>query len=112
MAVVCNFKRQDTFFVRQFNVHLAGMGVLGDIGQGFLGSAVGRQLNVRSRVNGVAAGVHPLGLALQKIPAPWDNLATCLPALRASRERPANLDAVLFALERIVATMRPREAEA
>lgn len=42
---------------------------------------------------------HPLGLALQKIPAPWGNLAACLPALRASRERPASLDAALFALE-------------
>ena len=42
---------------------------------------------------------HPLGLALQSIPAPWGNLATCLPALRASRERPADLDAALFALE-------------
>jgi hypothetical protein len=42
---------------------------------------------------------HPLGLALQKIPAPWANLAACLPALRASRERPASLDAALFALE-------------
>ena len=42
---------------------------------------------------------HPLGLALQKIPASWSNLAACLPALRASRERPANLDAALFALE-------------
>lgn len=42
---------------------------------------------------------HPLGLALQKIPAPWDSLATCLPALRASRERPADVDAALFALE-------------
>lgn len=42
---------------------------------------------------------HPLGLALQKISAPWSNLAACLPALRASRERPADLDAALFALE-------------
>jgi hypothetical protein len=42
---------------------------------------------------------HPLGLALQKTPAPWSNLAACLPALRASRERPADLDAALFALE-------------
>lgn len=42
---------------------------------------------------------HPLGLALQKVAAPWDNLAMCLPALRASRERPASLDAALFALE-------------
>lgn len=42
---------------------------------------------------------HPLGLALQKVPAPWDSLATCLPALRASRERPADLESALFALE-------------
>lgn len=42
---------------------------------------------------------HPLGLALQKLPAPWANLAACLPALRASRERPANLEAAMFALE-------------
>ena len=42
---------------------------------------------------------HPLGLALQKIPAPWDDLAACLPELRASRERPLNLEAALFALE-------------
>jgi hypothetical protein len=42
---------------------------------------------------------HPLGLALHKTPAPWANLAVCLPALRASRERPADLDAALFALE-------------
>lgn len=42
---------------------------------------------------------HPLGQVLQKVPAPWDNLATCLPALRASRERPDHLDGALFALE-------------
>ena len=42
---------------------------------------------------------HPLGLALQKVEAAWDNLAACLPALRASRERPANLDGAIFALE-------------
>lgn len=42
---------------------------------------------------------HPLGLALQKIPAPWLSLAACLPALRASRDRPASLDTALFALE-------------
>jgi hypothetical protein len=42
---------------------------------------------------------HPLGLALQRQPAPWSNLAACLPALRASRERPASLDAAMFALE-------------
>lgn len=31
---------------------------------------------------------HPLGLALQRIPAPWDALADALPALAASRETP------------------------
>lgn len=42
---------------------------------------------------------HPLGLVLQKAPAPWDSLAACLPALRASRERPASVEAALFELE-------------
>ncbi len=42
---------------------------------------------------------HPLGLALQPMPAPWTNLAACLPALRASRERPRDLDAALFSME-------------
>ena len=42
---------------------------------------------------------HPLGLALQPMPAPWGNLASCLPALRASRERPRDLEAALFSLE-------------
>ena len=42
---------------------------------------------------------HPLGLALQPTAAPWGNLAACLPALRASRERPLDLEAALFSLE-------------
>lgn len=42
---------------------------------------------------------HPLGNALQSVPAPWSNLAACLPALRASRERPHSLDDALFSLE-------------
>lgn len=42
---------------------------------------------------------HPLGLALQPLAAPWANLAACLPALRASRERPRDLEAALFSLE-------------
>lgn len=42
---------------------------------------------------------HPLGLTLQKLPAPWGGLAACLPALRASRSRPASLEAAMFALE-------------
>ncbi len=52
-------------------------------------------------LDGWSRGVrrHPLGLALQKIPAPWSNLAACLPALRASRERPESLQVALFALD-------------
>lgn len=42
---------------------------------------------------------HPLGLTLQKLPAPWANLAACLPALRASRERPRGLAPAMFELE-------------
>lgn len=42
---------------------------------------------------------HPLGLVLQAKPVSWENLAACLPALRASRERPKDLDAALFSLE-------------
>lgn len=42
---------------------------------------------------------HPLGLALQAIPAPWSSLAASLPALRASRERPDDLEAAMSALE-------------
>ncbi|MBB1060569.1 phytoene/squalene synthase family protein [Marilutibacter spongiae] len=34
---------------------------------------------------------HPLGLALQKQPAPWDALATALPGLVGSRERPRDM---------------------
>ena len=42
---------------------------------------------------------HPLGMTLQKLPAPWASLAACLPALRASRERPQGLTPAMFALE-------------
>ena len=42
---------------------------------------------------------HPLGLALQAIPAPWSSLAASLPALRASRERPGDLQAAMASLE-------------
>jgi hypothetical protein len=35
---------------------------------------------------------HPLGIALQKLPAPWLTLATALPYLRESRERPRDRD--------------------
>ncbi len=33
---------------------------------------------------------HPLGAALQRLPAPWSELAAALPSLRDSRERPAD----------------------
>lgn len=42
---------------------------------------------------------HPLGRALQAKPVSWENLAACLPALRASRERPQDLEAAMFSLE-------------
>ncbi|MDQ3038306.1 MAG: phytoene/squalene synthase family protein [Pseudomonadota bacterium] len=42
---------------------------------------------------------HPLGLVLQAKPVSWRNLAACLPALRASRERPKDLETALFSLE-------------
>ncbi|WP_460762073.1 phytoene/squalene synthase family protein [Lysobacter fragariae] len=35
---------------------------------------------------------HPLGVALQKLPAGWTQLAAALPSLRDSRERPADAD--------------------
>src|SRR5690606_2960467 len=52
-------------------------------------------------LDGWARGIrrHPLGLALHKVPAPWAGLAACLPGLRASRARPADLDAAVSALE-------------
>ncbi|MEO5962053.1 MAG: phytoene/squalene synthase family protein [Thermomonas sp.] len=42
---------------------------------------------------------HPLGLALQPKAVGWANLGACLPALRASRDRPRDLQAALFSLE-------------
>lgn len=42
---------------------------------------------------------HPLGITLQPAQVPWANLAACLAALRASRERPADMEGALFALE-------------
>ena len=40
---------------------------------------------------------HPLGLALQKLPAPWHELAAALAGLRASREHAADLALALQA---------------
>lgn len=42
---------------------------------------------------------HPLGLALQRLPVPWPVLAASLPALRASRDRPADADEAIVAIE-------------
>ena len=42
---------------------------------------------------------HPLGMALQRLPASWPLLAACLPALRASRERQADAEQAIATLE-------------
>ncbi|UNK50330.1 phytoene/squalene synthase family protein [Lysobacter sp. S4-A87] len=42
---------------------------------------------------------HPLGIALQKLPAPWKTLAAALPALRESRERPRDLEDAYASLQ-------------
>jgi hypothetical protein len=42
---------------------------------------------------------HPLGAALQRQPAPWQLLAACLPALRASRERQVDTEQAIADLE-------------
>lgn len=42
---------------------------------------------------------HPLGLALQRLPASWPLLAACLPALRGSRERQADAEQAIATLE-------------
>lgn len=42
---------------------------------------------------------HPLGIALQRLPAPWMLLAAGLPALQASREPPIDADQAIAALE-------------
>ncbi len=52
-------------------------------------------------LQGWAAGRrrHPLGVVLQRLPASWELLATCLPALRASRERPQLAEQAIAVLE-------------
>jgi phytoene/squalene synthetase len=42
---------------------------------------------------------HPLGQELQRTPAPWALLASCLPALLASRERAVDADQAIAAVE-------------
>jgi len=41
---------------------------------------------------------HPLGITLQKLPAPWTALGAAIPSLRESRERPRDRDEALLAL--------------
>ncbi|WP_460828065.1 phytoene/squalene synthase family protein [Marilutibacter aestuarii] len=65
---------------------------------------------------------HPLGIALQKRPAPWDALAVALPGLAASRERPRDMaeaydrlaafSAVVVEVERALLPAAPSMAEA
>lgn len=42
---------------------------------------------------------HPLGIALQRLPAAWPLLGACLPALRASRERQSDAQQAVATLE-------------
>lgn len=42
---------------------------------------------------------HPLGQVLQRESAPWDQLAHCLPALLASRDRAVDADQAVAAVE-------------
>lgn len=51
-------------------------------------------------LQGWARGIrrHPLGAALQRLPAPWERLATAIPSLRESRERPRDHDEACAAL--------------
>lgn len=42
---------------------------------------------------------HPLGIALQRLPAPWLALAAAIPSLRDSRERPRDPDEAWGAVE-------------
>jgi len=41
---------------------------------------------------------HPIGLALQKLPAPWATLGAAIPSLRETRERPRDRDEAFAAL--------------
>lgn len=60
---------------------------------------------------------HPLGVTLQRLPAPWAVLAAALPALAASRERARDFDEaaamlqpVALAIARIDAALSPAQA--
>jgi hypothetical protein len=63
-------------------------------------------------LQGWARGVrrHPLGLALQKRPVPWAQLAAALPSLRASRDRPVDEDDARRQVELLAAAIATVEA--
>ena len=48
---------------------------------------------------------HPLGIALQRLQAPWKRLSEAIPGLRASRERPRDLGEAYGMLEELAATI-------
>lgn len=53
---------------------------------------------------------HPLGITLQRLPAPWGQLAASLPALRDSRERPRDEDEAFAALQPFAAAVATVDA--
>ncbi|MFC3552177.1 squalene/phytoene synthase family protein [Lysobacter cavernae] len=53
---------------------------------------------------------HPLGVALQRLPAPWTTLAASLPALRESRERPRDRAEALRRLQPFASAIAQVEA--
>ncbi|MBF6023517.1 phytoene/squalene synthase family protein [Lysobacter niastensis] len=53
---------------------------------------------------------HPLGAALQRQPAPWAQLASALPALRESRERPRDRADAVAALQPFARAVAATEA--
>ncbi|HEY0503898.1 MAG TPA: phytoene/squalene synthase family protein [Lysobacter sp.] len=42
---------------------------------------------------------HPLGIALQRLPAPWSDVAAAIPSLRESRDRPRDRDDARAAMQ-------------
>ena len=53
---------------------------------------------------------HPLGTHLQRQPAPWAQLASALPGLRDSRERPRDRDEAMAALQPFARAVAATEA--
>lgn len=52
---------------------------------------------------------HPLGQVLQKFPVPWPQLATALPSLRDSRERPVDANDAVVQLRDFAEAIRAIE---